>query len=123
MLNRKLLRIESASVLSPVFGAVVIGWASFFIGAKNPSFSMVIPAMIVGMPLALVISILSSIVLRKKFVRNSAFSYLACAGWGGAMATVAAMIIVGPDPIGYALVAWGLVSGLMYRLIYSAPVT
>ena len=111
------MRVEATSVLSPVFGAVIIWASSYAIGAAELDPIVVATILTFGSPVAIVLAVVTSIYLRNRLLTDGWLSFVWCSFWGGFLATVICIILIGTGPLAIALVAWGLLSGFLYRLL------
>ena len=111
------MRVEATSVLSPVIGAVVIWTSSYAIGVAELDPVVVAAILTLGSPVAIVLAVVTSIYLRNRLLTDGWLSFVWCSLWGGFLAAVVCIILIGTGPLAIVLVAWGLLSGFLYRLL------
>lgn len=111
------MKVEATSVLSPVLSAAIIWASSYAIGVDKLGPIVVATILIFGTPVAIVLAVVTSIYLRTRLLTDGWLSFVWCSLWGGFLATVICIFLIGTGPLAIALVAWGLLSGFLYRLL------
>lgn len=117
------MKREAAVVLAPLAGGVLVVGLSYFtagfqgIDSSDIAFAVVL----LGFPLALVLSLLSGLFIQPWLSKRGAFNVLSVSVISGGMALGISLLLGLPLLFVVAGSLWGLFSGAIYRVLVNQP--
>ncbi len=98
-----------------MIAALPVWVATHFLAASHLVSVVAAAALTIGYPVAVVLAAFTSIYLRRKLLVAGPRGWLLSGAWGGILATVVALSMLGARPVSVMLIVWGIAIGLAYR--------
>ena len=111
------MRLVSSSAVAPLIAGCPIAIVTFLAMHASETAFLMLVVMVIGMPVAVLLSILATYFLQSDELFQARYSLLYCAMLGAFLAAVATLGMLGLSVIFWGVVAWGFLSGGVFRLL------
>ena len=117
------MNLFASSALAPVAAGAPISLAAYLLRNQIEDAGNIFVVVVVGLPLAILLCVLGAFFLQSNELFQARHSILYCGLFGAGFAAIATLGIAGVGPLFWAIVLWGFLSGVLFRVMLGRRAT
>ena len=117
------MKLAASSALAPIVAGTPIAIVTALISDGYDDAETMLTIIVAGMPVAIVLSMLATFFLQSDDLFQAKYTLLYCSLSGACLAAVATLGFLDLSPLFWGVVAWGFLSGAIFRLLLGRAAT